>query len=70
MYTRHLPSFHFPYSDSIEMSGSSDLLSSLPQLDLYAYIDSPPIERLLVNPHLDFGTFVVSKDTSSVAIMN
>jgi hypothetical protein len=51
------------------MSGFSDLLSSLPQLDLYDYIDFPR-ERLLTNPHPRFGTSVVSMDISDVLVMN
>jgi hypothetical protein len=66
MCTRHLPSFTFPYSNSTEMLGSSYLLSALPQLDMYAYIDFPQISR----PKPRFGTSVASMDTSNVPIMN
>jgi hypothetical protein len=48
------------------MLGSSYLLSTLPQLDLSAYIDFPLTKRLLPRPQPNFGTFFAS----SVAIKN
>jgi hypothetical protein len=39
-------------------------------LDLYVYIDSPPIARFLAKPQVKFVTFVASMDTSNVAIKN
>jgi hypothetical protein len=52
------------------MLSSSNLASYLPQLDLYACIRFPLAVRMLVGPHLDFGIFSISKDTSSVATNN
>jgi hypothetical protein len=49
---------------------SSDLASSLPQLDFYACISFLLVVKLLARPHLDFGISSVSKDTSSVATKN
>jgi hypothetical protein len=68
MYTMHLLFSHYLYSDSTEMLSFSCLLSSLPQLDLYAYIDFPLTAMLLARPQPRFGTFVFSKDTSNVPI--
>jgi hypothetical protein len=68
MCTKHLPFSPYLYSDSTEMLSSSGLVSTLPQLDLSAYTDFPLTIRLLAEPQPDFGIFVVSKDTSSVAI--
>jgi hypothetical protein len=64
----HIPSFPFHYYDSIEMSGSSYLLSALSQLDLYSYIDFPLTTRILARPQPKFETFYASMDTSSVEI--
>jgi hypothetical protein len=50
MCTTQLPSSPYLFSDSTKMLGSLDLLSTLPRLDLYVYIDFPPIARLLENP--------------------
>jgi hypothetical protein len=52
------------------MLSSSDLSSTLPQLDLYACIGFPLAIRFSAGLHPDFGIFVVSKDTSSVATNN
>jgi len=68
MYTKHIPYFPFPYSDSTEMLSYSSLLSTLPQIDLFSYTDFTLTARLLAKPRPDSGIFVASKDTSSVAI--
>jgi hypothetical protein len=68
VYTRHLIFYPYPYSDSTGMLSSSDLVASLPQLDLSSYIDFPLTIRLIARPQPDFGTFVVSKDNSNVPI--
>jgi hypothetical protein len=70
MYTKQLLSSLSPYSGSTEMSDSSDPLSSLLLLDLSIDIGFLPAVGLLAKPLLEFGTFVVSKDTSSVVIVS
>jgi hypothetical protein len=52
------------------MLGSLDIASTLPQLDLYACIVFPLTVRFPTGPHPNFGIFVFSKDTSSVATKN
>jgi len=65
--TKHLPFFPYLYSDSNKRLSSSGLVSTLPQLNLFAYIDFPLTIKLLVGPQPDIGTFFVSKDTSNVS---
>jgi hypothetical protein len=67
MYTRHLFSLYL-YSDSTEMYVSSDLLSVLLQLDLYAYTDFLLTTKLPAESQLESGVSNASKDTSSVEI--
>jgi hypothetical protein len=62
-YTKQILFFPSLCSNLNEMSYSSDILSTLLQLDMYVYINYPPIARFLAEPHLDFGTFVASMDT-------
>jgi hypothetical protein len=52
------------------MLGSPDLLSAIPQPNMYVYTDFPPIARLLAKPHPEFGTSTASMNTLNVAIMN
>jgi hypothetical protein len=68
MYTIHLLFSPYLYSDLTEISSSSNLVSTLPQLDLSTYIDFPLTVRILAGPQPDFVNFVVLKDTSDVAI--
>jgi hypothetical protein len=70
MCTIHFPSSPFPYFDSTEMSGSSDMLSSLPQLDLYSYTNFPLTARFHSRTQPEFETFVSLMDTSRVSIKN
>jgi hypothetical protein len=70
LYTKHLLFSPFLCSDSTGMLSSSNLASTLPQLDLYACTGFPLAVRLPAEPHPDFGIFVVSKDTSSVETKN
>jgi hypothetical protein len=70
MYTKNLPFSPYLYSDSIEMSSSSNILSTLSQLDLYACNAFPPIAKLPTKPRLDSEIFSASKDTSSVVVKN
>jgi hypothetical protein len=69
MCTVHLPSFPYLYSDSTEILSSPRLLSTLPQLDLYAYIDFTLTTMLLARPQLDSRIFVASKDTSTYLLI-
>jgi len=68
--TRQLLSYPSPYSGSTKMSGSSDPLSTLLSLDLSVDIGFLPTIGMLAEPLLEFGTYVVSKDTSSVLIVS
>jgi hypothetical protein len=52
------------------MSGSSNTLLSLLLLDLSIDTGFLPSAGLLAEPQPDFGTFVVSKDTSSAVIVS
>jgi hypothetical protein len=70
LYTRHLLFSPFLCYNSTRMLSSSNIASSLPQLDLYACIGFPLDVRLSAEPHPDFGIVFVSKDTSSVATKN
>jgi hypothetical protein len=70
LYTRHLLSFLYLYYDFIEMLSSSNLVSSLPQLDMYTYTNFLLTVRLLVEPHPGSEIFSASKDTSSVETNN
>jgi hypothetical protein len=70
LYTKcHLFS-PFLCSGSTRMLSSSDLASTLPQLDMYVCTSFPLTIRLPAGPHPRFGIFVVSKDTSSVETKN
>jgi hypothetical protein len=66
LYNRHLLFSPFLCSDLTGMLSSLYLSSSLPQLDLYVCTGFPLVVRLFIEPHPDFGIFVVSKDNSSV----
>jgi hypothetical protein len=70
MYTKHIPFSPYLYSDSIEMSISSNVVSTLPQLDMYACTDFTPIENISAEPWPDSEIFFASKDTSSMVIKN
>jgi hypothetical protein len=70
MYTRHLLSSPYLYSDLIEMSNSSDLVSALPHLDLYIFTDFLLTVMLLAEPHPGSRIYSSLKDSSSVAIKN
>jgi len=63
MYTKHILFSPYLYFDSNEMLSSSDLVSSLPQLDLSTYTDFPLTVRLLAEPQPGSGIFSASKDT-------
>jgi hypothetical protein len=52
------------------MLSSSNLSSTLPQLDLYACTSFPLAAMLLVEPQPGSRIYVISKDTSSVKIKN
>jgi hypothetical protein len=70
LYTKHLLFSPFLCFDLTGMLISSDLALALLELDLYACIGFPLAVRMLVGPHPNFGIFVFSKDTSSVATKN
>jgi hypothetical protein len=70
LYTRHLLFSPFLYSLSTRMLSSSDIYSTLPQLDLYACTSFPLAVRIPTGPHPSFGIYIVSKDNSSVETKN
>jgi hypothetical protein len=70
LYTRHLIFSPFLYSDSTGMLSSSDFVSTLPQLNLYAFTRFLLIAMLHAKPQPRSGIFVVSRDTSSVETKN
>jgi hypothetical protein len=61
LYTIHLLFSPFLCSDLTGMLSSSNLASSLPQVDLYACIGFPLAVRLPTKPHPDFGIFFYLK---------
>jgi hypothetical protein len=69
-YTNQILFSLFPYYGLVEISYSSYPPSSPLLLDLSVDTSFLPVVGLLANPLLDFGTFVVSKDTSSVVTMS
>jgi hypothetical protein len=69
-YAKQILFFLFPYSCSFEMSDSSDPPSTPLLLGLSTDTGFILDVGLLVEPLPDFGTFVVSKDTSSVVTMS
>jgi hypothetical protein len=70
LYTKHLLLSPFLYCDSTRMLSSSDIISILPHLNLYACTYFPLTIRLLAEPRPGSEIFVVSKDNSSVVIDN
>jgi hypothetical protein len=69
-YTKQLLFSLFPYSGLVEMSYSSNHPSTPLLLDLFFDIGSLPVVGMLAEPLPEFGTFVVSTDTSSVVIVS
>jgi hypothetical protein len=70
LYTRHLPSFLYLYSNLIEMLISSNPIATLTKLDMYAYNNFPLTTRLLAWPQPGFEISAASKDISSVETNN
>jgi hypothetical protein len=70
MCTKQLLSSLSSYFGSTEMLGYSYPFSALLLLDLHIDTDFIPAIRFLVEPLPEFGTFAISKDTSSVVIMS
>jgi hypothetical protein len=64
MYTKKILSSLSPYFSSIEMLDSSNPLSFLYCWICLLILDLIPAVGFLAEPLLDFGTFVISKDTS------
>jgi hypothetical protein len=69
-YTKQLLFSLFPYSSSIERSDYSDPPSNPLLLDMFTDNGFLPVVGMLVESLPHFGTFVVSKDTSSVVTMS
>jgi hypothetical protein len=57
IYAKHILFYPYLYFDSTEILISLGLLSAIPQLVMYAYIDFPLTAMLLARPHPKFGTF-------------
>jgi hypothetical protein len=70
MYTKKLLSSISPYFGLIEMLDSSDPLLAPLLLDLSIDTDFLPVTGLLTSPLPNFGTFVVSTNTSNVVIVS
>jgi hypothetical protein len=66
VYTKQLLCSLFPYSGSVEMSNSSNPPLSPLLFDMSVNIGFLLVVGLSAEPLLYFGTFVFSKDTSSV----
>jgi hypothetical protein len=69
-YTTQLLFSLFPYYGLVEMSDYSDPPSAPLLLDLSVDTNFLPVAGILVEPLLDFGTYVVSKDASSVVTVS
>jgi len=69
-YTKQLLFSLFTYSGSVEMSNSSDPPSTPLLLDLSADTDFLLVAGIVTEPLSNFGTSIVSKDTSSVVTMS
>jgi len=70
LYIKHLLFSPFLYSNSTRMLISSNIASSLPQLDLYACTGFLLGVRLPTEPQTDFGIYVVIKDTPGLETKN
>jgi hypothetical protein len=69
-YTTQFLFYIFPYSSLVEMSDSSNPPLAPLLLDLSVDTSFLSVAGMLAKPLLDFGTSVVSNDTSSVVTMS